>query len=352
MTFKTLISVGVSTAVLAGVTPVVTIADTLTATSWGGAYSMSQRKAYYEPFMKETGHVVLEDEWDGSIAMIKAMVDTGNYKSHVIDIPPGHLISACDEGILEPIDWAAVGMTMDDFLPGGAHECGVGTIAWSTVMAYNTEIFPDQGPESWADFWNVEKFPGKRGLYKADPVMHLEFALMADGVPADQIYQVLDEPGGIDRAFNKLKELKPHAIYWETGAQAPQLLADKEVAMTTGWNGRFYNAMVQDKAPFKIVWNGQGMDYDFWAVPKGHPEKALAWEFIKFASTPERQGDQTNYISYGPLRKGADKFVNPDILPHLPTAPENQTNWFQVDSEWWADRLEELKSRWTAELSQ
>ena len=108
-------------------------AETLTITSWGGAYSMSQRKAYYEPFMKETGHVVLEDEWDGSIAMIRAMVETGNYKTHVIDGVPAVVVAGCDEGILEPIDWDKLGMTMDDMLPGGSHECGVGTIAWSTI---------------------------------------------------------------------------------------------------------------------------------------------------------------------------------------------------------------------------
>jgi len=351
MNIKSVVSAGIGTALLAMAAPSAVMADTITVTSWGGSYSASQRKAYYEPFMKETGHVLLEDEWSGDIGMIRAMVETGNYKTHVIDGVPDVVIAGCDEGILEPIDWEKLGISPDDMLPGAGHECGVGTISWSTIFAYRSDVFPDDPPKNWADFWNVAKYPGKRGLYKANPVFTLEFALQADGVAAADVYDVLRSEGGIDRAFAKMAEIKDHTIWWETGAQAPQLLADKEVVMTTGWNGRIYNAVIDDGQPFVIVWDGQGMDYDFWIIPKGHPESDLAHEFLKFASTPERQGDQTNYISYGPLRKGAEKFVNPDILPHLPTAPENTKNWFRKDVEWWADHREELTARFAAWLA-
>ena len=351
MNFKTSLATVFAASFVAISVPQATLAETITVTSWGGSYSASQRKAYHEPFMKETGHVVLEDEWDASLSMIRAMVETGNYKSHVIDGVPAYIETLCDEGMLEPIDWDAVGMTMDDMLPGAAHECGIGTIAWSTVFAYRTDKFGDETPANCADFWNVQKFPGKRGLYKPEPTGSLEFALMAEGVPADEVYDVLRAPGGIDRAFNKMEEIKEHVVWWETGAMAPQLLADGEVVMTTGWNGRFYNAIVDDGQPFQIVWDGQIMDYDYWMIPAGHPEKHLAFEFLKFASTPERQGDQTNYISYGPLRKGAEKFVNPEILPHLPTSPQNTVNWTQTDTQFWADNTDELKDRFQVWLA-
>jgi putative spermidine/putrescine transport system substrate-binding protein len=351
MSKKTLIAASAGLAMLVASVPSVSVAATLTATSWGGSYSASQRKAYYEPFMKETGHTVLEDEWGGEIAFIRAMVETSNYKTHVIDAVPDVVIAGCDEGILEPLDWSKLGITPDDMLPGAGHECGVGTISWSTLFAYRSDVYPDNPPTSWADFYDAEKFPGKRGMYKNNPVFQLEFALIADGVSAADVYDVLGGEGGVDRAFDKMATIKEHVIWWETGAQAPQLLADKEVIMTTGWNGRFYNAVVDDGQPFVLVWNGQGMDYDFWVIPAGHPEADLAHEFIAFASTPERQGDQTNYISYGPLRKGADKFVNPDILPHLPTAPANTVNWFQKDVTWWADHREELTNRFASWLA-
>ena len=269
------------------------------------------------------------------------MVDTKNYQGHVFDAESGHLVAGCDEGLWETIDYEKLGFGPDDFLPGAAQECGVGNISWSTLFAYDADQIKGDGPKNWADFWNLEKFPGKRGMYKS-PKSNLEFALLADGVPIDQLYQVLGTPEGSKRAFAKLDEIKADLIWYDAGAQGPQLLADKEVVMTTGFNGRIYTAIVDDKKNFRIVWDGQAMDFDFWVIPKGHPQAALAHEFIKFASRPDRMGDQTNYISYGPLRKGATEYANPEILPHLPTAPDNTKSWFKSDTQFWADNEESL----------
>ena len=319
---------------------------TLTVVSGGGAYSASQRKAYYEPYMKLNPDVkILEDEWDNSIAVLRVQVDTGNYKGHLYGGNVATALAGCDEGILEPIDWDALGISPDDMLPGGSTECGIATIAYGTVFAYRTDVYPDDPPATWADFWDVEKYPGKRGVRSGVPVGTLEGALIADGVPLEEVYEVLRSPGGIDRAFDKLEEIKDHIIYWETGAHGPQLLADKEVVMTTGWNGRFYNAVAEDNQPFEIVWDGQILDFDYWYVPKGVPDLEEVWKFLAFASSPEAQGDQTNYIAYGPMRKGAEEFVNPDILPHLPTAPQNTQNYLLMDVEFWADQREALSAR-------
>ena len=345
MNSKRTLVAGLSAAILSLAATHGASAQEITVTSWGGSYSASQREAYYKPFTKETGITVLEDEWDGSIAMVRAMVDTGNYKSHVLDGSVAAAVAGCDEGILEPIDWGKLGMTPDDFLPGGTTECGIATIAYGTLFAYRTDVFPDEPPKTWADFWDVKKYPGKRALRKGNPQGTLEFALIADGVEPSKVYEVLKASGGVDRAFAKLDEIKPHLIYWESGAHAPQLLADKEVVMTSGWNGRFYNAIVDDKQPFALVWDGQALDFDYWFLPAKHPELDLAYKFLAFASRPDRQGDQTNYIAYGPMVKGADKFINPDILPHLPTAPQNTKNYFLMDVQFWADNREALSAR-------
>lgn len=345
MRLRTALTLGASLTLLAMGPPSVALAGTITVTSWGGSYSASQRKAYYEPFMAETEHTVLEDEWDGSIGLIRAMVETGNYKTHLIDGSVTAAQAGCDEGFLETIDWERLGLSPDDLIDGAAHECGVGTITYSTLYAYRTDVYPDDPPASWADFWNVEKYPGKRALKKDEAQATLEFALIADGVSTGEVYDVLRAEGGIDRAFAKLDEIKDHLIYWETGAHAPQLLADKEVVMTSGWNGRFYNAVVDDGQPFALVWNGQALDFDYWFIPKDHPELDLTYEFLAFASRPDRQGDQTNYIAYGPVVKAAADHINPDILPHLPTAPENMQNHFVIDVEFWGDNRESLKAR-------
>ena len=323
----------------------IAIADTITVTSWGGAYSMSQRKAFHEPFMKETGHVVLEDEWGGDLAVIRAMVETGNYKTHVIDAETNDVLAGCDEGVLEVIDTDRLGLTADDFIPGGLLECGVGLVSWANVVAFRTDGHGGNNPSTLKDYFDTAKFPGKRGFGRwAGP--NLEWALMVDGVPTGEIYATLETAEGMDRAFAVLDGIKSDIIWWETGSQAPQLLADKEVVMTSGWNGRIYAAVMDDKQPFEIIWDGQVYDLEYWIVPAGHPDLDLIYEYMAFTSRPDRQGDTTNYISYGPSRLGSDKYVNPDILPHLPTAPQNLGTALQASATFWADNQEDIDNRW------
>ncbi len=327
------------------------LADQLTVVSWGGSYSESQRRAFYTPFTEATGVTLLEDEWQGDLAKIRTMVETQNYQGDVFDAESAHLVSGCDAGLWEKIDYAKLGLSPDLFLPGAAADCGVGSISWSTLFAYDADVFPAAGPQSWADFWDVARFPGKRGLAK-DPRWNLEFALLADGVPAADLYQALRTPEGLDRAFAKLDVLKPAVVWWEAGAEAPKLLANKEVVMTSGYNGRLFTAITADKKNFKMVWNGQGMDFDYWVIPKGLPKRDLAYRFIAFASDPRRMAAQTAYIAYGPLRKDAVDFVAPDILPNLPTAPQNTLNWFKSDTQFWADNHDALLERFNLWLSQ
>jgi len=337
---------GVALIGLAGTHPA-TAQDTITVASWGGAYSMSQREAYYKPAAKEINMTILEDEWGGTMPEIRVQVDTGDYKWHVIDSETGTAMAACDEGLLEVIDYDMMG-GRDIYLPSAALDCGVGTISWATIYSYDGDVFPDpaSAPATVADFFDLEKFPGKRGIYK-EVVHTLEMALIADGVPVDQLANYMNEnpEEAIDRAFAKLDTIKDSLIYWETGAMAPQLLADGEVVMTTGWNGRIYNAVVQEGKNFKIVWDGQAIDYDVWIVPAGHPEKDLAMKFIQYASLPEVMARQSQYISYGPTTYPASELVNPDIAPDLPTSPQNLTNAFWRDTVWWADHGEELVER-------
>jgi len=353
--------VGVSAAALMGVslmglsaTSPAQAQDTITAASWGGAYSASQREAYYKPAAKEIDMIVLEDEWGGTLSEIRVQVETGEYKWHVIDSESGTAMGGCDEGLLAELDWDMLG-GMERFLPGAAQDCAVGTISWATIYAYDGNQFSgDNAPTTVADFFDLETYPGKRGLYANSVTSSLEMALMADGVAADDVYQYLteNEDEAIDRAFAKLDTIKDEVVWWDSGAMAPQLLADGEVAMTTAWNGRIYNAIVNEGKNFIIVWDGQTIDYDLWVIPAGHPEYDLGMKFIEYASRPEVMARQSQYISYGPTTNEAAELVNPDILQHLPTAPANLSNALWVDTIWWADREEELLERFQVWRSQ
>jgi len=252
----------------------------ITVMSWGGAYGEAQTEAFVKPFVAATGKPTIMVDSDNPATPIKAMVEAGNVTVDVASLEYADAIRLCDEGVLEPIDPALLPAgsdgtpAMEDFLPGAVTECGVSTDIWSNVFAYDSTKFPE-GPTTVADFFDLEKFPGKRGLRKGAKAV-MELALMGDGVPAAEVYDLLSTPEGVGRAFAKLDTIKDQVVWWEAGSQAPQLLADGEVAMTTAYNGRIFAAALNEGKPFEIVWDGQIYENEMFVVPKGAPNMADA----------------------------------------------------------------------------
>ncbi|OYU17665.1 MAG: spermidine/putrescine ABC transporter substrate-binding protein [Rhodobacteraceae bacterium PARR1] len=338
-------------------------AQELTVMSWGGAYGEAQTEAHVKPWAAASGFAAKMTDSDNPATPVKAMVEAGNVTVDVVSIEYADAIRLCDEGMLEPIDVAALPAgadgtaAADDFLAGAVTECAVSTDIWSNVFAYDTTKITGTVPTTAADFFDLTKFPGKRGLKKG-PKAVLEFALIADGVPVGEVYNVLGTPEGVDRAFAKLDTIKADVVWWEAGSQAPQLLADGEVAMTTAYNGRIFNAAIAENKPFEIVWDGQIYENEMYAIPKGAPNKDKALEFIAYATSTEGLRAQATYISYGPARKSAlkEELVYKDgktvMGPHLPTAPENMGNALETSADFWVDRNAELNERFNAWLAQ
>jgi len=335
----------------------------VTVMSWGGAYGGAQTEAHLKPFTAKTGIATVMVDSDNPATPIKAMVEAGNVTVDVASVEYADAIRLCDEGLLEPIDIAALPAGADgtpaseDFLPGAVTECAVSTDIWANVYAYDTTKFPEgAAPTTVADFFDLQKFPGKRGLKKGAKAV-LELALMGDGVPPGEVYALLATPEGVDRAFAKLDTIKGDVVWWEAGSQAPQLLADGEVVMTTAYNGRIFNAAISEGKPFKIVWDGQIYENEMYAIPKGAPNKDQALEFIAYATSTEGLRAQAQQISYGPARKSAmkEELIFKDgktvMAPHLPTAPENMTNSLESSFEFWVDKDAELNERFNAWLA-
>lgn len=339
-------------------------ADTLTVVSWGGAYTQSQLKAYHNPYMAENSDVKLNSEdYSGGLAEVRAQSEAGNVTWDLVDVVMTDAITGCDEGLFEEIDHDASlvkgadgSMPTDDFIEGSISDCFIPQIVYSTMFGYNTKAFPDDKPQTIADVFDLEKFPGKRGLQKS-PLYNLEWALMADGVPVDQVYEVLSTEEGVDRAFAKLDTLKDQAVWWTAGAQPPQLLADGEVVIASAYNGRLFAAIAEEKQPIGMIWNGQALDLDGWAIPKGGKNKEAVYEFVAYATDTQRLADQAKYISYGPARKSSAPMVGQhadlgiDMGPHMPTNPDNMTDAFMTDFEFWADNKDALTERFNAWLA-
>jgi putative spermidine/putrescine transport system substrate-binding protein len=332
-------------------------AETITLASFGGAYGESQQKAYAAPFQDLTGTHVSMTEYNGGLGEIRAQVESGAVAWDVVDVEMQDAVRGCDDGLFETIKdvelpAAANGTpAAEDFLPGTLTDCGVGSIVWSTILAVRDDKFPSGKPAMVKDFFDLEKFPGKRGAMKK-PQTLLEWALIADGVDKAEVYKVLATEEGVARAFAKLDTIKKDVVWWETHAQAPQLLADGEVAMTMAANGRIFDAIHNDKQPFTIVWDHQIWNLDLWAIPKGAKHAAEAKAFIAFAAKPEQLAAQTKYISYGPVRKSAAAMVDAAIAGQLPTAEANFKTALQNDFQFWADHGDELSERFNVWLNQ
>lgn len=308
-------------------------AQTLTVVSFGGSYQEGQSKALFQPAAKALGITVREETYTG-IADLRLKVRANAVTWDIVASGSGSAARAGAEGILEKLDYKVI--DTKDFLPNFAGDYCVGGDVFSTVLAWNTKTYGNNGPQSWADFWDVKKFPGKRS-YRKGVAGALEPALMADGVPADKVYEVLSAPGGIDRAIKKIKELKPHiAVWWTSGAQHAQLMKDGEVDMITGWNGRF-DVIAKDGAQVAYTFNQGLLDYDCFAIPKGAPNRELAMKFLAEISKPQYQAEFTKYITYGPTNKKAYELgtIDAAYARRLPSHPDNAVRQLTINLDWY-----------------
>jgi putative spermidine/putrescine transport system substrate-binding protein len=290
------------------------------------------------------------------LAKLRAMTETGNVTWDVIEMESQDAELACEDGLVIPIDPATLApagnvSAVEDFGKVGLQKCGAGLDVWSYIIAYDASKFPGQKPSTPADFFDLKKFPGKRGLSKR-PNAILEWALMADGVPVDQVYAVLSKPEGVDRAFKKLDTIRGNAVFWDAGAQPPEMLADGTVAITTAYNGRIVHAAAETKKPLEIIWDGQIMNYDYLVITKGSKNKAAALDYVKFATSSAPEAAISKGIPYGPVRKSSINFVDKSVLDQLPTAPNNSKNALVVGSDWWADHADEMNARYAAWMAQ
>ena len=234
-------------------------------------------------------------------------------------------------------------------MPSAVSDCGVGVFVWSTVMAYNGEKLKT-APTSWADFWDVKKIPGKRGMRKGARY-NLEFALMADGVKPADVYKVLATKDGAERAFKKMTELKPNIQFWEAGAQPPQFLVAGDVVLTTVYNGRI-DAANREGRDLKIYWPGGIYDLDYWVIPKGAPNKDASLKFIQFAMKPENQAVYSQAIPYGPTNTKTMALLDKKVLADLPTSAANAKEALQFNVAFWADQGEALEKRFASWATQ
>ena len=303
---------------------------TLGFVSYGGAYQEAQRKGWLQPYSQATGVQFAEEEGT-DYAKIKSQVESGQITWDVADVGNDFGLDA-NKDLLEPIDYSMINKS--DILEGFASTYRVADITYGVVLAYNTKVTGGKVPQGWADFFDLQKFPGKRGTWDYATGGIFETALLADGVKPSELY-----PLDTARATKKLDTIKDQLVFWGSGAESQELIGSGEVAMTLIWNGRGWSAKHTDNKPVEIQWNQQILTADYWVVPKGTQNKAEAMKFISWTLCAENNSAPSNFIPYGPTNKNAKP--NPANVKDLAVTNVNDSTAY-FDDEYLVKNFDQL----------
>lgn len=314
--------------------------------TFGGAYEDALIKAVFEPYTKLTGVDVVRVPANST--KIYAMLDAGKIEIDLLDTGEYGALLLRQRSSLEPIDYKSFKLTDPADLETRDHDM-TGSIYYSNVLGYHTQAFPTgKHPRSWAEFWDVARFPGPRMLADIGAgAVELEFALLADGVPRDKLY-----PIDVERALRSLSRLRPSIKkFWDTGAISAQMLADKEVHAGSIWNGRI-QTLIDKGAPLAIEWNEALLQVQYWAILKGSPNRDHATRLIDYAMQPQVQAQLCRLIAYGPVNRKALSQLKREELAKLPSNPEFASRAIRHNVQWWADNRQKFAERWAQWLLQ
>lgn len=326
-------ALGVAATLFAGSASLAQAETTVTYAGWGGNTSESVLKGLFADAGK-LGFTV-RDELSGGWAGIKAHLTAGAPGWDIADIGFARCEEASQAGLLLPIDYAIIDKSK---IPAAfAHANYIGTYTFSYGLAYQKTKYGENAPQTWADFWDVDKFPGRRSM-NSQGLYALEAALMADGVKPEEVYATLKAPGGVDRAFKKLEEIKPSvAVWWRSPADVMQLMRDGEVDMAVFPNGRAMS-LAQEGADVGFVWNQAFLDITGWLLPKNAGNAEAAMKLIDSALDPANQANFAVLSGYGPANPKAfdTGIIPPELMSWMPTAPQNLPLQVVVDPTWYA----------------
>ena len=307
--------------------------------TWGGSYAEAQKKAFFEPFEKESG-IRVRIVGVPDLAKIHAMVSNKAVEWDLVDAEGQMMLRLAAQDMLERVDYSIVPKA--DLIPELAAEWGIGSVAYSYVVGWSTKTYGTKEPGGWKDFYDAAAFPGRRALY-AQPMPNLEFALLSAGVPMDKLY-----PLDVDRAFKILEQHKKLVNVWyKSITQIPTLMRGEEVDLIEGTSTRMIE-LQRGGVPVGWTWGQGAWMQSFWITPKGAKNRENAQKLLAFYTRPEPEAEFVKAFPLGMPSRKAYPLMPKETLALLPTSPGNVERQFRVDPAWWAKNVEEITKRWLA----
>jgi putative spermidine/putrescine transport system substrate-binding protein len=304
------------------------------------------QSAYAQPFTAVTGTPVQQSVWEGGIETLRSQGKAADNTWDLVLVDADELSVGCAEGLFEKLDWSAIG-GKDHYVPPAVSDCGLGAVIVATVLAWDKDKLPVA--PTWQDFWDVAKYPGKRGLRKSVRG-NLEFALMADGVAPADVYKTLSGSDGVDRAFRKLDQLKPYIEWWSGDAEAARILASGDVLMTSAPSGQIATKPDHEHKNFGLQFAGSLSELESWVIMKGSPSARMAQQFLYFTGMPAVELQLLKHSGDAGLAKGANDGLPPELLAVSPGNPANLAAGLRSDAGFWHDNLPKLRQRFDAWL--
>ncbi len=304
-------------------------ANELVFVNWGGDAGKAYDAAYGQAFQKDTGVTVKQDGSGPTEGAIEAQVKSGKPSWDIVDADPFSAEALGKKGLLEPIDYAIVDKSK--FRPGFGWEYAASTYFFSYIIAYDASKYGDNPPKGMADFFDIEKFPGKRSLYKWGSGMW-EAALLADGVEPEKLY-----PLDLERAHKKIEAFKDNIVsYWGGGSESQSVLLNGEASMALIWSTRASLIEEDSGGQIKFIWDQGIISPGAMAVLKGNPGgKENAMKFIASAQDPEKQLVMFEMLGQGPANPEADGLIPEDRRRFNPVDPENMAKQVPMDMGWY-----------------
>ncbi|QKC95605.1 extracellular solute-binding protein [Mesorhizobium sp. NZP2298] len=298
----------------------------------GGEYGDALDKCVNGPLLKDANIKVIT-ETPGGYAKIAAQAKSGVITNTVTDGSTGDMYRLAAEGLLEPIDWAK--LNPEPMFDEAKNANGFGASYYSTIMAWRKDA---KAPQNFVDFFDTEKFPGKRALPDY-PEFVLAFAAMGDGMTPEEVQKGVD----LDRAFKTLERIKKDTIWWQSGAQPAQLLKDNEVQYAIAWSGR-----VLGQEGVESTYNQGMLDISWWMVAKGisDEQRDMLYAWMKVQSNAEVQKCILDFLPYPGPSPQLEKIVTPEVLKTFPTSAENKKVQWLINGQWWFDHAAEVEKRW------
>jgi putative spermidine/putrescine transport system substrate-binding protein len=309
---------------------------------FGGGFQDNARKHLFQGYTKATGIPVKDDVYNGEMARIAAQVKARDVTWDVVMVEAPELVRGCEDGTFEKLDWNVIDRSK--FVTGGTVACGAGAVGWGVTLFYDQKRIPN-GPKTYAELWDTAKFPGKRS-FRFTPKTTLEIALMADGVPFNEVYKVLATKPGQDRAFAALDRIKSDIVWWRSGAQPLQFIASGEVAYAVGFVGRTARA-AGEGAAYPLLWPTLLYSFDYWAVVKGSPHTAEAMRLINWMTEPGPLLALSQDWAVSPATKAVAD--DPAVRARNPGMVSNHVEeGLSIDTEFWVEFGDDLEKRFNA----